>query len=622
MKYAVLIELSRSKIAFRYYRDDAGIFFLPFDDANESLPLAIYCQGNDLQIGQYAVMQAEKHDPCAWTNIFDVVKQKGNFVYRGQTMGMNELLLVAVKKYLDDFFDRILVRAQGGLEANISSMPLIFLLHSDIEISDRLFVRKSFFDGGFVNIAVLDFGSEIVKRLSADHKLDGKKYALTVFAEGSNLYVDAIDVRKKEIIRTLPLQGKGVDPRIGCAVDLMWQSLGYQSYSLVRENEENILRRVATAFLQSPRLEFNDSVVFSDGVERMVYLRRSQLDGMQVGIDVAIRGSIQNLMSQLNIVEQDCAIIPCGALSSSEYFMTNLRNVGPEVIVDSDNGFQKTLTSILNGAIACDFQFGKTASAIPANHPLSDAVKSKVIRTLREAALMTPQNAQVELMKIEQELMAITPPPTDLKLYLDKVNQAKERLKQRLSPQPFGGAVHGQNSSKPKAKTPLPQPDVRRLENILRIASRIVPENAIPQLQQEKDRLLQKVGYDIQEWVVKLDRALHEAENRRNQEKARTQQSHMPPPLPGRDRAARVVRSVTPQVTRPTRRAPQPPKQKSELSFAEARKLFATAISDSYKSPKPVAIKNLQDLLRKFNIANIHNFDVQINGRIKILTKK
>ena len=46
------------------------------------------------------------------------------------------------------------------------------------------------------------------------------------------------------------------------------------------------------------------------------------------------------------------------------------------------------------------------------------------------------------------------------------------------------------------------------------------------------------------------------------------------------------------------------------------------AISDSYKLPKSVAVKKLQDLLAKFHAANIHNFDVQMNGRIKVLTKR
>lgn len=621
MKYAVLIELSRSRLSFRYYRDDAGRFFLPFDEKSESLPLAIYCQGNDLQIGQYALEEAEKHNPCAWKDIFDVVKQKGNFVCRGITMGMNELLLVAVKKYLDDFFDRILVRAKGGLEANISSMPLIFLLHSDIEINDRLFVRKSFYDGGFVNLAVWDFGSEIVKRLCGEHKLDRKKYALTVFAEGSNLYVDAIDVKQKTILRTLPLQGKGVDPRIDYAVDLMWQSLGYQSYALVRENETDILRRVAVTFLQSSRIEFNDPVVFSDGVERIVYLSRNQLEGRSVGIDVAIRGSIQNFMSQLNIAEQDCAIIACGAVSASDYFLTNLRNVGPEVIVDSDNGYQKTLASILNEAIAKDFLFGTSASVAPTGHPLDDKLKAKVNRALREAALMTPQNAQIELMKIEQELMEITPAPTDLKVYLGKVKLAKENLRQRstVNSQSRSTNTHDQNASKPKAKESLPQSDVRRIENILRIASRIIPENAIQQIQLEKDRLLQKSSFDIQEWLEKLDRALCEAQSRQSQEKPK--QPHTPPPLPGMNRTARVVRPAASHISRPINGTPQPAKQVSGLSMVEARKLFAAAISDSYKSPKSVAIKNLQDLLAKFHAANIHNFDVQMNGRIKILNK-
>lgn len=618
MKYAVLIELSSSWISFRYYRDDAGRFFLPFDEANESLPLAIYCQGNDLQIGQYAVTEAAKHNPCAWTNVFDVVKQKGNFVYRGMTIGMNEMLLVAVKKYLDDFFDRILVRALGGLEANISSMPLIFLRHSDLDVSNKLFVRKSFFDGGFVNMAVMDVSSEIIKRLCCEHKLDGKKYALTVFASGSNLYVDAIDVKQKTLLRTLTLQGKGADPRIDYAVELMWQSLGYQSYSLVRENENEILRRVAATFLQSVRIEFNDLVVFSDGVERMVYLSRNQLEGMSVGIDVAIRGSIQNFMSQLKIAEQDCAIIACGAASTNDYFLANLRNVGPEVISDNDDGGQKTLSSILNAAIAADFQFGTSASSAPASLPLDNMVKSKVNRALRETALMAPRNAQVELMKIEQELMAITPAPTDLEEYLSKVKQAKKRLRQVDASQLSGASTLKMNTPKPTVKEPLPQSDVRRVENILRIASRIIPENAIQQLQLEKDRLLQKSAYDIHEWVEKIDQSLVEAENRYNQENLKRKQQHTPPPLPGMGRATKVVRPAVAPASKRVNGA----KQETELSFAEARNLFMAAISDSYKLPKSVAVKKLQDLLAKFHAANIHNFDVQMNGRIKVLTKR
>lgn len=618
MKYAVLIELSSSWISFRYYRDDAGRFFLPFDEANESLPLAIYCQGNDLQIGQYAVTEAAKHNPCAWTNVFDVVKQKGNFVYRGMTIGMNEMLLVAVKKYLDDFFDRILVRALGGLEANISSMPLIFLRHSDLDVSNKLFVRKSFFDGGFVNMTVMDVSSEIIKRLCCEHKLDGKKYALTVFASGSNLYVDAIDVKQKPLLRTLTLQGKGADPRIDYAVELMWQSLGYQSYSLVRENENEILRRVAATFLQSVRIEFNDLVVFSDGVERMVYLSRNQLEGMSVGIDVAIRGSIQNFMSQLKIAEQDCAIIACGAASTNDYFLANLRNVGPEVISDNDDGGQKTLSSILNAAIAADFQFGTSASSAPASLPLDNMVKSKVNRALRETALMAPRNAQVELMKIEQELMAITPAPTDLEEYLSKVKQAKKRLRQVDASQLSGASTLKMNTPKPTVKEPLPLSDVRRVENILRIASRIIPENAIHQLQLEKDRLLQKNAYDIHEWVEKIDQSLVEAENRYNQEKLKRKQQHTPPPLPGMGRATKVVRPAVAPASKRVNGA----KQETELSFAEARNLFMAAISDSYKLPKSVAVKKLQDLLAKFHAANIHNFDVQMNGRIKVLTKR
>ena len=124
MNFCVLIELSKKKISFLYNRSDGENKLTPFDNECQALPLAIFCQGNDIQIGQYAINEALNQSPYAYTDIFNVMKTVGTYKYRGEEFHYNTLLFNAIQKYLSYFFDSVLIGQPCRLEKNTSNLSI------------------------------------------------------------------------------------------------------------------------------------------------------------------------------------------------------------------------------------------------------------------------------------------------------------------------------------------------------------------------------------------------------------------------------------------------------------------------------------------------------------------
>lgn len=678
MNFAVLIELSRKSIAFRYYRDDAGNMFMPFDENVGSMPLAIYCQGNDLQIGDYALSEAERYSQYAWKDIFDVIDQPGTFVYRGQEINMNELLLVAIKKYLSDFFDRILVKTKGTLEANISTMPLIFLFHPDIENRHRLFVKKSFRDGGFVNMAAVDINREIVGRLKREKRLPhGKKVALTVFSDGKDLIVNAIDIEKCEELKSLRIAGKGVDPRVKFAVDRLWDSLGIYSYNMLKENEYGILQQIATEFLGSDDIVFQRQVVFSDGEARDCYLDKNQIEGIEVSTDSKIKNDVLNLISQMGLQESDCVIAVCGSAAYSEFFIKNMQAIGTEMIVDKDPGLQKTLKYILDAIIEKQFKIGETSPAIehPVAAPLLPPESTRVHQLLKKVAYMTPQNAQSELLRLEYRLKRINPQPADLQSYLDRIRDAMNSINSQpqaskiAKPQPTVpqkptiqrpttattrhvvpprntatphptvphrptspnvGTAQSQQSSKP-----LSPDEVRNANSIIFKARTEAPDDALSHLKTLLEHIEQLNPVNLKMWSNRLNVEIRNAQERLNRMPKRPAKPATPPRPAAHNKPTKPIEPARSSMTSKPKAAAKPKLNifgaaaslvgnitHEAGDLAKAQKLFTDTFRDTFKLKKADAVKKLEELLKALHALGVHKFDFQINSRIELLKKQ
>lgn len=648
MKYAVLIELSLKSISFRYYRDDAGNMFLPFNDNEGSIPLAICCQNNDVQMGQYAQTEAEKHSLYAWNNVFDAIKQNGTFPYRGQEKNMNELLLVAIKKYLSDFFDRILVKTNGTLEANISTLPLVFLFHPDIVRSDRLFIEKSFRDGGFVNLAALDMGCEVVGQLSQYKEIPAeKKIALTVFSDGADLIVNAIDTLKLTDVKSIRIIGKGIDPRLKYAVDKLWDSLDIYTYEMNKDVEYPILRDIAATFLASDDVVFQRPVMFSDGVERECYLDKNQIDGIDLGTDTKVRSDMLNFVSQLGFQENEVAIVLYGNIASSDYFIKNMRAVGIDVLIYKDPGLQKTLKYILDGIIQKRFKFNSNTAPVdeaPKSKPLASPLSINVNRKIREASHMTPQQAQIVLMRLENSLKKITPQPSDLQQYLDRISKTMDEVKanakqvHKISEEHTKEGQDARSQKKnnrsgnqethielkeSKTTAPLSQNEVKNANAVIMKARSESPKESVEHLKELLSHIQSLNPNNFQMWERRIKMELSLADQRLAKMPKPVKTSSNVKPQDHSKISTATPFSVTSKLVREAADGLRNISSKVKNNdLAKAQKLFTDTFRETFKKGKEESVKQLENLLETLHKMGVHKFDFQINSRIDLLKKK
>lgn len=315
MNFCVLIELSKKKISFLYNRSDGENKLTPFNDECQSLPLAIFCQGNDIQIGQYAINEALNKSPYAYTDIFNVMKKVGTYKYRGEEFHYNTLLFNAIQKYLSFFFDSVLIGQQGRLEQNVSNMPLCFMFNSDVNENERLFVKDCFEKGGYGNVAIADFDQLVIE--ASDYPTSN---VICVTSDGVDLYVSIYKTEKAQHITSLIIKDHGKDPRVDATVERLWESIGYDSYYLDAEKERKVLSQVAENFLSSSDVEFQEKVMFTDGVSRECFVSKNQLDYIIIRSDGKIISDIKNALIRHNIDSKECTVVLKGKAANNSYF--------------------------------------------------------------------------------------------------------------------------------------------------------------------------------------------------------------------------------------------------------------------------------------------------------------
>ena len=315
MNFCILIELSKKKISFLYNRSDGESKFTPFVGEGSALPLAIYCLGNDMQIGQFAIDEAMKQNPHAYTDVFQAMKTVGTYKYKGNEYHYNTLLKNAIEKYLKHFFDSVLFGQNGRLEQNIASMPLCFVFNSDIDENERLFVRNCFAEGGYSNLATIDYDQIVVEASNC-----ATNHAVCVTSDGKDLFMCLYETKTHKYLGSAVMANRGKDPRVESAVTKLWESLGYENYYLNFEAEKSILTKLAEEFLSSGELELQQNVLFTDGYSRECFLSMRELNEYRYNDDGKIVSDLKNLLVKQNISPLDCTVVLKGKAANNGYF--------------------------------------------------------------------------------------------------------------------------------------------------------------------------------------------------------------------------------------------------------------------------------------------------------------
>lgn len=357
MNFCILIELSKKKISFLYNRSDGESKFTPFVGEGSALPLAIYCLGNDIQIGQFAIDEAMNQNPHAFTDVFQAMKTVGTYKYKGNEYHYNTLLKNAIEKYLKHFFDSVLFGQNGRLEQNIASMPLCFVFNSDIDENERLFVKNCFAEGGYSNLATIDYDQIVVEASNF-----ATNHAVCVTSDGKDLFMSLYETKTHKYLGSAVMANRGKDPRVETAVAKLWESLGYENYYLNFEAEKPILTKFAEEFLSSGELELQQNVLFTDGYSRECFLSMRELNDYRYNDDGKIVSDLKNLLLKQNISPLDCTVVLKGKAANNGYFkhifngeFNSLKNV-------NDSFHREVLSQLLKDIKAANYSFN---SAVP-----------------------------------------------------------------------------------------------------------------------------------------------------------------------------------------------------------------------------------------------------------------
>ena len=334
MKYCLLIHISRDFISFLYNKEgDKG--FIPYGEEPVK-PLAVYCQGNEISIGKFALSEAQKGNKHAHANLFEAISSTELIEYKGQKHDINKLLFFAMEKYVTEFFDKILMRSEGSLEDNRAHFPVVVLFNPDLRLYERDYVVKSLIGGGYGNLLPVN-ASVLFEKVVCSNMGVGTT-PIFVGGDGYNLYCESEKAKFSEIFT---MEKVAMDPRIDRAMRIMRSDIlhhDYDEYRSDKDNDMSLLRKRATDFLNSSKKELSFSVLLSDGIIYDLFLKRSDF-GMSGGISdeaLVAFSKLKTLLETSGIQPSQCCIVLTDREVVNEYVENLFRHDFTNVIGIND----------------------------------------------------------------------------------------------------------------------------------------------------------------------------------------------------------------------------------------------------------------------------------------------
>ncbi len=359
MKYCLLINISRDFISFSYNKEgDKG--FVPYGEEPVK-PLAVYCQGNEISMGKYALSEAQKGNKYAHANLFDAMSSTELIEYKGQKYDINKLLFFAMEKYVAEFFDKILMRSEGSLEDNRAHFPVVVLFNPDLKFFERDYVINSLIKGGYGNLLSVN-ASHIFEKVVCS-RMDAGAIPIFVGGDGYNLYCESDKAKLSELVT---MEKVAMDPRIDRAMRIMRSDIicqGYDEYRSDKDSDMSVLRKHASNFLNSSKKELMFSVLLSDGFTYDLFLKRSDFGISSGSISeeaMVAFGNLKMLLEASGTHASQCYIVLTGREVVNEYVENLFRHYFPNVVGVNDEQRLRALQALADKVISVDYDFTKT----------------------------------------------------------------------------------------------------------------------------------------------------------------------------------------------------------------------------------------------------------------------
>lgn len=332
--YKIVISISHHRISYEYWQCDGEKSLVPMPDGNWPAPLAFFCSGTGIIVGEDAARAAYTGIANAFDNYFERSTGDGFYTIGGQTKPIRYLLLDVSESIFRDFFSKVLFSSYGSLSDNRDKMPLTIVCESDIRPNESALLYRLFKNSGYNRVKVVEYGQYLNRYINTNiSKKYGCNIVVAAWAEDTDLTFSIFDAVNCKELAIKSFENLGIDPRKKYVEDIIWADLIGQDGFLQRENEENALSAAAADILGSSRPLVEGEILLSNGYTYHYSLNRMTIDCIQSPEGKSIKESLEKFLADNGITDRAKALLILrGVTANNSFFEQNLCPGFPKTI--------------------------------------------------------------------------------------------------------------------------------------------------------------------------------------------------------------------------------------------------------------------------------------------------
>lgn len=327
MKFCVLAKVSKRSVSFWYQSDGNAYAPLTIKESNE-IPLYFYVSGHNFIFGTAARERFNRHDPDAYGNYFEIIKDPGkHFILYGNKKPVKQLFYYGIEQYLSYFLNTVLYKADS-IESYRQHFPLRFLFDTDIEDKEKSLIENLFQEAGYFNLDRIHFNKILFGVLVQKEIVGKEKAILLLSAIDDVLYLKLYKNANAEEIGSFKLEGQGADPRVKILADMIVEYISSQnSYlSIDKDTEIAFLLPFCVSLLENPGVIIKGDAELSDGNKYWFKVNERNLTDRlpYYANDSMIYTAIDDLLKSGSLMLHDVIILLGTEEISTSYFSDKL----------------------------------------------------------------------------------------------------------------------------------------------------------------------------------------------------------------------------------------------------------------------------------------------------------
>lgn len=413
MKFCVIAKIAKRSVSFWYQSDGNAYAPLSIKGSNE-IPLYFYVNGNDFIFGNAARERFNRHDPDAYGNYFEIIKDPvKHFVIYGNKKPVKQLFYYGIEQCLSYFLNTVLYKGDS-IESYRQQFPLRFLFDTDIEDNEKSLIEQLFQEAGYFNLDRVYFNRTLFAVLAQKGVLSKEKAILLLSGIGDVLYLRLYKNIHAEAIGSYRLEGQGADPRVKILADMIVEYIIIQQpyLSIDKDSESTFLLPFCASLLEHISPVVKGDAELSDGNKYWFKVNERNLnDRLQYySNDSMIYTVIDEVLKSGGLIIEDVVILLGTEEISTSYFSGKLLKKYHYVIEVKAADTRDTMKSIFSEIADQPPVVTKPVIPAPVIPRLPPPLPPKTVTNISPPQLNIPRLPEVKTV-IKAKVNPVKPPP-------------------------------------------------------------------------------------------------------------------------------------------------------------------------------------------------------------------